>query len=118
MAGVEYLFAVAGSGWVVPLKWPVAQVLRNPNQRVAATATSSLGFKKIRYSMGVDLQKHRNFYMSTFSPSDRFELIDSCLRTVVQLLMPASDLHLVDRDGLALLLQFLTDERDKALRRR
>lgn len=56
--------------------------------------------------------------MSTFSPSDRFELIDSCLRTVVQLLMPASDLHLVDRDGLALLLQFLTDERDKALRRR
>jgi hypothetical protein len=48
--------------------------------------------------------------MSAFNPLDRLNTVATCLEAVSDLMNPEPDLHSVNRDKLAILLSFLTDE--------
>jgi hypothetical protein len=48
--------------------------------------------------------------MTVFSPIDRIHTVATCLEAVSELMNPERDLHAVNRDKLAILLSFLTDE--------
>lgn len=47
---------------------------------------------------------------------ERLDTIGRCWAAVTDLMIPEHDLHAVDRNGLACLFRFLSDESDKAWR--